>query len=128
GASPVWLPQAWDESVGKRVHRPDEHDRDGRGRLLCSDSGWSCRRNNEIDLEPDELGRDLSETLGASLSPAILNGDGSILDPTEFAQPLPDCCAPAASGHAAAPPSSVMNSRRFIRSPRRRVRVAYLAR
>ena len=30
-----------------------------------------------------------------------------------------DCCARAASGHAAAPPSSVMNSRRFIRSPRR---------
>jgi hypothetical protein len=33
------------------------------------------------------------------------------------------CCARAASGHAAAtPPSSVMNSRRFIRSPRRRAR------
>src|SRR5262249_53230155 len=31
------------------------------------------------------------------------------------------CCARAASGHVtAAPPSSVMNSRRFIRSPRRR--------
>jgi CheY-like chemotaxis protein len=31
------------------------------------------------------------------------------------------CCARAASGHAAAaPPSSVMNSRRFIQSPRRR--------
>ena len=30
------------------------------------------------------------------------------------------CCARAASGHAAAaPPSRVMNSRRFIRSPRR---------
>src|SRR5262249_29503555 len=29
--------------------------------------------------------------------------------------------ARAASGHAAAPPSSVMNARRFIRSPRRRV-------
>jgi hypothetical protein len=29
-------------------------------------------------------------------------------------------CARAASGHAAAPPSSVMNARRFIRSPRRR--------
>jgi len=26
---------------------------------------------------------------------------------------LPDCCARAASGHAVAPPSSVMNSRRF---------------
>src|SRR6266545_7620745 len=34
------------------------------------------------------------------------------------------CCARAASGHAAAPPSSVMNSRRFIRSPRRRARAA----
>ena len=31
------------------------------------------------------------------------------------------CCARAASGHAAAaPPSSVMNSRRLIQSPRRR--------
>src|SRR5262245_2601487 len=35
------------------------------------------------------------------------------------------CCARAAIGHAAAaPPSSVMNSRRFIRSPRRRGRAA----
>jgi uncharacterized protein YchJ len=34
---------------------------------------------------------------------------------------LPACCARTASGHAAAaPPSSVMNSRRFIPSPRRR--------
>ena len=39
------------------------------------------------------------------------------------------CCARAASGHAAAaPPSSVMNSRRFIRSPRRRGRAASAAR
>ena len=27
---------------------------------------------------------------------------------------LPGCCARAVSGHAAAPPSSVMNLRRFI--------------
>ena len=38
---------------------------------------------------------------------------------------LPSCCVRAASGHAAAaPPSSVMNSRRVIRSPRRRSRAA----
>jgi hypothetical protein len=37
------------------------------------------------------------------------------------------CCARAASGHvAAAPPSSVMNSRRLTRSPRRRARANYL--
>jgi hypothetical protein len=28
------------------------------------------------------------------------------------------CCAPAASGHAAAPPISVMNSRRFMSDPK----------
>ena len=38
-------------------------------------------------------------------------------------------CARAASGHAAAPPRSVMNSRRrIIRSPRRRLRAAMAAR
>jgi len=35
---------------------------------------------------------------------------------------IADCGARAASGHTAAPPSSVMNWRRFIRSPRRRAR------
>src|SRR5262249_6903348 len=39
---------------------------------------------------------------------------------------LPACCARAASGHTAAPPSSAMNSRRFTRSPRRRARVAWV--
>jgi hypothetical protein len=39
-----------------------------------------------------------------------------------------DCCARAASGHAAAPPSTVMNLRRFIQSPRRRGRAASEAR
>jgi hypothetical protein len=37
------------------------------------------------------------------------------------------CCAGAACGHAAAPPSNVMNSRRFTRSPRRRGRAAWAA-
>src|SRR5262249_28545534 len=35
---------------------------------------------------------------------------------------IADCCARAASGHAAAQPRSVMNARRFIRSARRRGR------
>ena len=41
---------------------------------------------------------------------------------------IADCCARAASGHATAPPpSSDMNSRRVIRSPRRRGRAASAA-
>jgi hypothetical protein len=38
---------------------------------------------------------------------------------------FPAFCARAARGHAAAPPSSVMNSRRFIQSPRQRERAAF---
>ena len=41
---------------------------------------------------------------------------------------FPDCCARAASGHAAAPLSSVMNARRLIRSPRRPAQAASAAR
>ena len=102
-------------------------------RGLCGPAG-----DNDIDLEPDELGRDLGEALAASLRPAILDRDRATFDPAEFAQSLhksggpwlaaagviaprnpmvgsfAGCCARAASGHAAAaPPSSVMNSRRY---------------
>src|SRR5215475_982939 len=45
-------------------------------------------RDNDIDIEPDELGDDLRRAFGASLPPAILDRDGLTLDPTEFAQSL----------------------------------------
>jgi hypothetical protein len=64
--------------------------------LLCSQGWQSCLRDNDIDSELDELGRDLGETLVAPLSPAILDGYGSILDPTEFAQSLHKSSGPLA--------------------------------
>jgi hypothetical protein len=45
-------------------------------------------RDNDIDLESDELGGDLAGALGASLQPAILDRDIATLDPAEFPQPL----------------------------------------
>ena len=81
-------------------------------------------RDNRIDLEPDEFGHELGETLVASLGPAILDRDITTFNPTELAQSLhesggplplaegvlsprnpmvgtfPACCARAASGHA----------------------------
>ena len=56
------------------------------------------RRDNDIDLEPDELGRDLGEALAASLRPAILDRDGAALDPAEFAQSLHKSGDPFARG------------------------------
>src|SRR5262249_9902368 len=57
------------------------------GRLLCRDHRGS-RGDNEIDLQPDQLGCDLGEAFGASLRPADLDRDGMALDPAEFAQSL----------------------------------------
>src|SRR5262249_11507823 len=44
--------------------------------------------DNDVNLEPDELGRDLRGALCASLRPAILDRNGATLDPTAFAQSL----------------------------------------
>jgi putative transposase len=65
-----------------------EHDRDDRCRLLCCEDWWGVMRENDIDLEPDQLGGDLREALGASLRPANLDRDIAAVDPTKFAQPL----------------------------------------
>jgi len=39
--------------------------------VLCSDDCWSCRRNNEIELQSSELGGELGEALNASLRLAM---------------------------------------------------------
>jgi hypothetical protein len=60
--------------------------------------------------------------LNASAITAYPSADALLRNPTTG---IAGCCALAASGHAtAAPPMSVMNSRRFIRSPRWRGRIA----
>ena len=39
--------------------------------------------DNDIDLEPDELGRDFGVALGATLRPAVLDGDVATPRPTQ---------------------------------------------
>jgi hypothetical protein len=90
-------------------------------------------------LSRAKFGRDLGELLAASLRPAILDDHVAPLGPPKLPQPLdegggplllharrirteekpmmrafPDRCARAASGHTAAPPMSVMMSRRLM--------------
>src|SRR5262249_46362457 len=56
----------------------------------------------DIDLEPDELGRDLGEALVASFPPAILDRDVATIDPPKFAQSLHKRGGPFASGRTGA--------------------------
>ena len=59
-------------------------------------------RYNDVDLESDELGRDLGEALGASFRPAILDRDRPTLDPAEFMQSLRKSGDPFAGGRTRA--------------------------
>src|SRR6185436_4140044 len=67
-------------------------------RLLSRDDGGGSARDDNTDLQPDELGHDFREAFAAPLSPAILDRDRAALDPTEFAQPLHKSCGPFAHG------------------------------
>src|SRR5262249_10445622 len=62
-----------------------ENDWDGRCRLLC---GY-CRASHcedDIDLKPNEFGRDLGKSLVASIRPAIFDCNGTAIGPAEFTQ------------------------------------------
>jgi len=80
--------QTRDQASPDRIVYRREHDRDDRCRLLCREAWRGCRRNNDIDLEPDELGRVFCVALIAALCPAILNREVATVDPSEFAEPL----------------------------------------
>src|SRR5262249_15393008 len=58
------------------------------GGCLFGREDCTSRRDNDIDLEPDELGGDFAIALIATFCPAILDRDGAALDPAKFAQPL----------------------------------------
>src|SRR5262249_13718862 len=79
--------QVCHQAASKRIQPQGEDDRDFRRRLLCRPSCVSSC-DNDVDLEPDELGCDLAETLSASLRPAVLDCDDTPLNPSEFAQSL----------------------------------------
>src|SRR5215831_6912474 len=81
-------------------------------------------RENDIDLEPDQFGGDLSETLAAALRPANLNRDVATFHPTEFAQPLHECGEPLAldQGRGGAQESDGRQLPRLLRARRERPR------
>src|SRR5262249_53672365 len=54
------------------------------------------QRDDNIDLEPDEFGCDLSDTLRACLRPSDLDRYVAALDPASFSQPLYECSKPLA--------------------------------
>ena len=131
--------KAGDEAELDRVAAHFEDDRNGRGRRLCRKRRRSAGRGNHGHLTMNQIGRHCRQPIVLVFRPAVFDRDVLALDVTGFAQPfdgmrrqlsriprrdaasrnpitgIAGCCARAASGHAAAaPPISVMKSRRLI--------------
>src|SRR5262249_26716368 len=94
--------QTRDQAGPDRIVYRREREWHDRCRLLCREDLWGSRRDKDIDLEPDELGRDLSKALVASFPPAILDRDIATVDPAKFAQSLHERGGPFASGRTRA--------------------------
>ena len=105
-------------------------DRDNHGHLTANQIGRQCRQSVVLILRPAIFDRYVLAFDIAGFSQALAERGQDVADcPGALVLRKPitgiaGCCARAASGHAAAPPRSVMNSRRLIRSPRRRARAA----
>ena len=80
--------QGRDEAAADRIARRREHDRDHRRGLLCCEDRRGVMRENNIDLQTDELSRDLGVALRTSFRPAVLDRDIATLKPTKFSEPL----------------------------------------
>src|SRR5258708_14279831 len=108
-----------DQASACRVPRRREYDRNDRCRFLYR-KGWNgFPRDNDIDLEPDEFGRDLGEALAAALRPAILDRDGATLYPAEVAQPLHKSGGPLALGRRSIRTQEPNHRQRRLLRPRR---------
>src|SRR5262249_36344539 len=97
--------QTCDIAARNRVERRGEDDRDSRRRLLYR-GDYAPRCDNDIDLQRDELGRDLGEALATPLRPSHARFRGWGLLPARFAGPAAQNRRPCGLGlRAWRPPS-----------------------
>ena len=148
--------QAVDEAGADRIGDDREHDRHGAGRLQQRPHGRGAMGQDDVRRERDQFRRVPANLGGIGRGPAGVDPHVAADGPAQLRQPLqerPDaglkfrivrglrasarrCAASArllrARAQAATPPprrrDSAMNSRRLIRSPRRRGRAASAAR
>src|SRR5262249_58695993 len=106
---------------GAGVLAPKEEEGDG-GRRLGRTPGGGPPAGGDHSAPPmDQIGNQCWQPIGLVFRPAVVYEDIFALDKSALFEALAECetgiagcCARAASGHpAAAPPSSVMNWRRF---------------
>jgi len=63
-------------------------DGDLRSRLLDGHDCGGVRRDNHIQLEPDQFGRELGEPIELAQRPSVLDGDVLAINPAMLPQPF----------------------------------------
>src|SRR6516162_4910411 len=84
----AWSRQARDDAGADWIASRREHDRDYRCRLFCCKGWWSVVGKDDIDVQPNEVIREASQTLGVSFGPTILDRKIAALDPAQFTHSL----------------------------------------
>jgi len=78
------------EPVSDRIANDRHDDGDRGGRLLYSTGRWRIRREDEVDLETGQFGRQTWEPLDLPIGRSVLNEDVLTLHIAAFAQALPE--------------------------------------
>ena len=76
--------QTGNQASANRIVAQYEYDWDHRRCLLYRRS-TAVIRQNDVDLEPDKLGRKLGSALAAPFRPSLRDRDGATFNPAEFA-------------------------------------------
>jgi len=86
--------------------------------LLDRVDGGAAPGHNQVDVEPDQLGRQVAETFLASLGIAVLNDEVLALDIAEVVQTLPESLQTrigVKGGRAGTEPTDPVHFRRLLR-------------
>jgi hypothetical protein len=82
------------EAGGHRVRGHHHDDGDRHGRLPRRVDGWVGERDDDVDLETHELGRETGQPIQLLLGGAHLERDVLPIHPTQLAKSLPECGDP----------------------------------
>jgi hypothetical protein len=81
--------EARDEPAPNRIGNGEHDDRDRRGGVLGRHDREGRRCGDDIDLQPDQLGREVGQAVRPALRESRLDDDVLALDPPELTQPFP---------------------------------------
>src|SRR5262249_26105374 len=88
---PARAREARDEPEANRIGATGNHDDgDRRGSVLGCRHSLRPHRYDDVDLEPDQLAREVGQPVGPALRESIIDDNILTLDPPELAQSLPE--------------------------------------